>query len=204
MASAAYDRFIESTKIGFDEWHDGTGYDIDAIAEATPEERGNIETMLLPRCPDDWRAVEALAALGTPRALEAVRACLNAADPVIRVAAARELHENGELTDLGPVLTAALRSGNSSAFSQALDMIGWHKVRTAEPALLRICAGGDGEEACHCAAMLFYLHGLSESAFDWNHRPFFLRFNTTDEAERKTAYIELCRKLGGAAYAGDQ
>ena len=91
MASAAYERFIESTKIGFDEWHDGTGYDVKAIGEATPDERASIERMLLARCPDDWRAVEALAALGTARAMEPVRSCLRAADPVIRVAAAREL-----------------------------------------------------------------------------------------------------------------
>jgi hypothetical protein len=196
MASAAYDRFITSMKIGFDEWHDGIGYDLDALAGVTPDERVRIEAMLLARESDDWRVVEALTALNTPNAIAAVRSALQAEDPVVRLAAARELHEQGQLADLTEVVTGALRSANSSAFSQAIDMIGWHTVRGAEPELLRLCAHGTGENACHCAAMLFYLHGLSEEAFDWNHRPFFLRFNTDDRGEREAAFRELCGKVG--------
>ncbi len=44
--------------------------------------------------------------------------------------------------------------------------------------------------------MLYFLHGKSKEAFDWDHRPFFLRFNTTDRNEIKQAFKELCNTIG--------
>lgn len=196
MASPAYDRFIDSMAIGFEQCHDGEGYDLDALAETTPAEKKHLETVLRAKVSGDWRVVEALAALGTPGARDAIRDALKSADAVVRLAAARELHECGELKDLTDVVVHALRSGQSSAFSHAIDMIGWEKVVGATPELLRMCVSGSGEQACHCAAMLYFLHGLAEEAFDWNHRPFFLRFNTDDTQEREDAFRELCGKLG--------
>ena len=63
-------------------------------------------------------------------------------------------------------------------------------------ALLRATQRGDGEAAVNFAALLYYLHGKAESSFDWAHRPFFLRFNTDDRAERMAAYRELCAQIG--------
>jgi hypothetical protein len=63
-------------------------------------------------------------------------------------------------------------------------------------ALLRGLMERDGGAACHFAAMLYFLHGKSASAFDWNHRPFFLRFNTPDLEQREIAVRELCATLG--------
>jgi hypothetical protein len=40
------------------------------------------------------------------------------------------------------------------------------------------------------------LHGQAETAFDWDQRPFFLTFNTQDPTARRTAFRELCRKIG--------
>ena len=55
---------------------------------------------------------------------------------------------------------------------------------------------GDGEAAVHFAALLFYLHGKAKEPFDWDHRPFFLRFNTSDRNERRAAFKELCETVG--------
>jgi len=49
--------------------------------------------------------------------------------------------------------------------------------------------------AVHFAAMLFYLFGKAKEPFDWEKRPFFLRFNTEDRKERVKVFRELCQKL---------
>lgn len=45
MPGPAYQRFIDCMQIGFDQWHDGTGYDLEALAAVTPEERAAVETI---------------------------------------------------------------------------------------------------------------------------------------------------------------
>ena len=54
--------------IDYEKWHDGVGYDLDAIREASQDERQAIEILLFNRGTRDWRDVEALAALDTARA----------------------------------------------------------------------------------------------------------------------------------------
>jgi hypothetical protein len=44
--------------------------------------------------------------------------------------------------------------------------------------------------------MLFYLAGIAKEPFDWDHRPFFLRFNGDNHEEHMAAYEELCRRVG--------
>lgn len=200
MTMSAFKRFMDSMVLGFDQWHDGTGYDLDALRELTPEERESVEIILKAKGSDDWRAIEALAALGTSSALGAVRANLKSADPVIRMAAIRELFDKGEITDLTPHLEWILEhhAENPSAFTQAMDMTWWHNVKGMTPRLLKIAASGEGSNAANAAAMLLFLHDHAKSPFDWGQRPFFLRFNTTDMAARRAAYVELCEKIGVA------
>jgi hypothetical protein len=42
-------RFEASMKIGFEEWHDGIGYDIEAIKKASQMERKVIEQVFTPQ-----------------------------------------------------------------------------------------------------------------------------------------------------------
>jgi hypothetical protein len=65
-------------------------------------------------------------------------------------------------------------------------------------ALFRRLKTCDGETAPQFAAMLMFLHGKAKSSFEWDLRPFFLKFNTDDRAERKALYDELCEKIGVA------
>jgi hypothetical protein len=53
----------------------------------------------------------------------------------------------------------------------------------------------EGEVATLFAAMLFYIYGKADEPFDMTQRPFFLRFNTENKAERLDAFLELCEKL---------
>ena len=73
---SAMDRFRESMVGTYDRWHDGIGYDIAIFETATPDELVEIENLLLSRSVDDWRDVEALAALDSPRARMALRKAL--------------------------------------------------------------------------------------------------------------------------------
>ena len=52
----------------------------------------------------------------------------------------------------------------------------------------------EGDVAVHFAAMLFYIYGIDETYFPWENRPFFLRFNTSNIADRKIVFKELCEK----------
>ena len=63
-------------------------------------------------------------------------------------------------------------------------------------ALLRGLMQRDGGTAVYFAAMLYFLHGKSASALDWDYRPFVLRFNTSDLLEREMVARELCDTIG--------
>jgi hypothetical protein len=72
--------------IDYDKWHDGIGYDLDLLAQASPDELRSIEDMLINRSNSDWRDVEALAALNTNRAKEALKQAFNAGSSAVQMA----------------------------------------------------------------------------------------------------------------------
>ncbi len=47
----------------------------------------------------------------------------------------------------------------------------------------------------HFAALLLFIHGITDEPFAWSERPFFLRFHSTGN-ERWIVFQELCQKLG--------
>jgi hypothetical protein len=190
-------RFVASMTMTYDMWHDGVGYDLQTLAAATPKERAEIERVLISRRPRDWRDVEALAQIDSPAARAAVEAALKDPDPQVRREAMRYASDKVDPADrerrlLALIPTAAPFGG----LTEALDDIEEFHPPSVIDAMLRATLRGDGEAAVHFAAMLFYLHGKAAEPFDWSHRPFFLRFNTTDRAERCAAFEELCRVIG--------
>lgn len=195
--SEAHTRFIASMDMDFDKWHDGTDYDLEALGELEGAERQEVEKMLLRRAGNDWRDKEALAALGSKAAVAALKSQFKDGRTLRdRVDAAAELLDLGKLDDVAPILSDALRvDGDFSVFSRAMDLVGWHKVIATLPALLAVAEKGPGEKAVHAAAMVCFLKGVTEEPFDWEMRPFFLRFNE-GETERRKAFAELVEKLG--------
>src|SRR5688572_4178239 len=92
---AAYDRFISSMQLTYDKWHDGEGYDVDAIAEMTLDERESLVDVLTGR-EVTWREIEALAAIDSTRARAAVEsASTNVGSADTRLAAAEAKHRAG-------------------------------------------------------------------------------------------------------------
>jgi hypothetical protein len=190
-------RFKASMIIDYDKWHDGIGYDLDLLAQASPDELRSIEDMLINRSNSDWRDVEALAALNTNRAKEALKQAFNAGSSAVQMAvhsyAPEVMTKQQRTASLVKVLLEGDRSGG---LSQALMHVGSFHPPQVITALLRGLMEQDGGTACHFAAMLYFLHGKSTSTFDWDHRPFFLRFNTDDMKEREIVVRELCATIG--------
>lgn len=195
--AVAVQRFAASMEMNFDKWHDGTGYDLEALAAAGPQEREALESLLLSRGVHDWRDAEALAALDTVRADAALRRAFDTGSDAVRMAVLR--HAPGILSDgeREAFLVQLLNSsGIERLLTEALLVIEDFHPRAVVLAMARALRHRDGVTACHLAAMLYFLHGKASEPFDWNLRPFFLEFNTTDPAAREAALRTLCDTLG--------
>lgn len=191
------DRFCDSMEMNYEKWHDGTGYDISLIENATPEELVELERFLVNRPVSDWRDVEALAALDSPRARVLLRNALKSRDPELRIAVADYASDLVSEDERIATLVAALKGTNIyGGLTQALLQVEeFHPPQVIE-ALLRGTLARDGETALHFAGMLMFLHGKAETSFDWDKRPFFLKFHTEVRSEREAAFRELCGKIG--------
>lgn len=193
---SALTRFAASMSIDYEKWHDGIGYDLAALREAGPEERREIEALLLARRPPGWREVEALAELDTPKAREALRAAMRNGDAEVRMAVARHapslITEHERVASLVRALESAeFFDGLSQALAEAEEL---HPPEVVS-ALLRGARERDGAVAVHFAALLLFLHGKADSPFDMEQRPFFLRFNTRDRTAREAVFAELCARI---------
>lgn len=190
-------RFSASMLMDQEKWRDGAGYDLDALRRANPAERAEIERLVLAHDPRDWRDVEALALIGTPAAKAALREAAEHGDPQTRMAVTRHAPELIADKKRTASLVRAIRS--AKPFDGLSDIIdeaeAFHPPEVID-ALLQATLKGDGEAAVNFAALLYYLHGKAESPFDWAHRPFFLRFNTGNRAEREAAFHDLCAHIG--------
>jgi hypothetical protein len=197
--SKAYKSFIASMNITLDDWREGNGYDIDALDNVTGPERDELVNVLAEelKSKPDWRQAEALAAIGTPAAVQVLRAAMGTVNPELRVHIAEELAELGEPTDLESAIIEALRHTNlSNGLSYAIDTAEEHPSPRIQETLLDLALHGKEEQRIHCAALALYLGGKAEEAFDWDHRPFFLRFGDEDRKVQIDAYKELCERLG--------
>ena len=196
-ASPAVERFRESMTATYERWHDGIGYDLEIVRTATPKDLVSIEDILLSHGANDWRDVEALAELNSPRARVALQRAHKSSNQEVRLAVQR--YAPSLVTDDDRIATLVGTLRNAEAYgglTQALlDIETFHPPEIIN-ALLRGLMERDGGTACHFAAMLYFLHGKAASAFDWDLRPFFLRFNTEDMAEREAVVRELCGTIG--------
>ena len=201
--TSAYDRFIASMTITQEMWHDGIGYDTDALSELSADEM----MTLVERMKDcgDWRDVEALGQIALMKdemVSKAAPAALKdraKSNDKIGLRAAEALSELGEKVDVeDSIVKALLTMKNDAAFSEVLDLSEGYPTPRVKEALLK-CAKEHSGMGVHCAAMLYFHAGLANEAFDWDHRPFFLRFGDDDAEDRARAFKELCAKTGLSA-----
>ena len=196
----AYERFVASMDIDYERWHEGIGYDLDALREMEPDERFRTEHWLITRAGEDWRDLEALLAIGSNAARAAVVEQLRTGKLEQRLQAARLLRDDPALA--GDIEAAAIAGLESAllyyGLSIALDLATTLRTPALIDALFRAALRDEGEAAVHAAARLAFIHGKAKEEFDWDLRPMFLRFNTQDRAEREVVFRELCRLCGVA------
>lgn len=199
--SSAYHRFIQSMVIDFDKWHDGEGYDLKALDELTAAERESVAKMLRTR--HDWQDVEALAYLNPPDC-ETLRRTLDDehAQMVTRLKAGEELERLGEKVDFAPLTLHMLDAadGDSSVMSRIFDFLEWRKG--SPPAddwrikkkVLQLLQTNRDPSSANWAAIAFVLFGLCKSQWDFEHRPFWLRFQEREDHD--AAFAELLQRIG--------
>lgn len=90
----------------------------------------------------------------------------------------------------------ALRHGKFfDDLTSALDQVGEIHPPEIVDELFRGLLVRPGEIATNFAGMLAFVYGKGDSAFDWNRRPLFLKFNSDDGGERRRTFDELCALL---------
>lgn len=190
-------RFEASMVMDFEKWHDGIGYDMDAIAAATPAELTAITKIVLRHGVDDWRDVEALAAIGTEAATSALTEALEEGSLEVRLAVLRQAPDMAHERQRTAVLVDAVQHADiGGGLTPMLAEIEDFHPPAIVDALLRGCLDRAGEVAVHLAAMVAFVHGATKEPFDWAQRPLFLRFNTPDGKERRAALVDLCTLVG--------
>ena len=202
MTSSAYDRFMASMVIDQDAWRDGTGYDLSALDDLTPEELRSVEAHLIARKDEDWRDAEALAHIGSDKAKAALKASTEGPNQQVRLKAAQALADAGEDSGLEAQIIHALRfSELYDGLAQAELMAESHPTPAIKETLLRGALTSTDGRAVRFVALLYYFHGLADEPFDFRQRPYFLTFRTEDMAERRRLVEELREKLGMPASA---
>ncbi len=195
-STSALRRFQESMVIDYEKWHDGIGYDLHVLQEATDAERDAIEAMLLRRGAADWRDVEALAALDTPQARRMLAHAMKHGGAEIRAAVIRYAPRCISDGQREAALIAAIQAACPfSGLSATLDeVVQFHPPPVCD-ALLRGAFQREGDVAVHLAAMAAFVFGKTAEPFDWAHRPLFLRFKDDDVKHRESAFRALCAWL---------
>jgi hypothetical protein len=167
------------------------------LSAVSDVERSELEALLIRQKNDDWRVSEALAQIASPASIGALEESTKGPNREVRLRAVELLRSLGRPHDLDEAIVEGLRSGNlGEGLAQAESLAAEHPSEVVKQALLygALCAT-DGR-AVRFAALLFFLHGKASEPFDWEQRPFFLRFNTPDEVDRRAAFDEMCERLG--------
>lgn len=190
-------RFERSMILDYEKWHDGIGYDLDAIRQAAPAEKATIETILIRRGIEGWREVEALAEMDTPSARAALRNAIRHRSAEVRMAVMRHAPHLVAEQERSYALVQALEEAEFyGGLTAALLEVEEFHPKPVMDALFRGVLRRDGAVAVHFAAMLTFLHGKATSAFDDSQRSFFVRFNTPDRDARRRLFRQLCEHVG--------
>ena len=193
MPSDAFSRFVQSLELDYDRWHDGDGYDLDALAGIEKSERGDVVHLLAGR-EATWREIEALETIDIPPAYMAIKRAFRDSDSIdTRLAAAEALDSLGKLEEpLDSVLAREIRNLDDEGTTRALLMAESRGSDEVKWALLD-ASHKRTAAALHCAALLCYLAGVAKEPFDWDFRPLFLRLGVEEtDADREVAFRELC------------
>jgi hypothetical protein len=197
--SEAFERFQKSTKLGYDDWHDGTGYDLDAFSEMTSNEKERVVQEIRSKGNLDWRDMEVLRLHGDRESFDKLRDILATGSIDERAHALRELIAVGKMSGSVPDVQLAHILDDITGIAgmtTALQIASEHAGPTSNAALLRGVRDRPGV-AVNFAGMVCFLSGITSEEFDWKLRPLFLRLGEgTPDDDRSAAFLELCNLTG--------
>lgn len=171
-------------QIDYYKWHDGIGYDIDIIRNASAAERAAIEDVLARRGAKDWRDVEAFAALGATGQL---RKALASSDCTVSLAVLEYAPTVATEAEAVELLTRALHESEIGAgFAEALRIVTrFHPPAIVDAMLRAICKRKN--------TTLLVPHLLSIHGHVDDPSQFLSRFHGDQFPQ---AFRELCARIG--------
>jgi len=197
--SEFFQQFQKSRNIGYEQWHDGVGYDLEAFAAMSPEEKESVLSELRSKATLDWRDMEVLALDENRASFDKLRDVLASGSIDERASALRSLIDMGKLAEsvcdfqLSHVLDDI---DGIPGMTIGLQLAQEHAGPMSNAALLRGARDRPGV-AVNFAGMICYLAGASDDEFDWNLRPLFLKMGEGEtDAVRKDGFAELCKLVG--------
>ena len=192
-------KFVESMRVTYERWHDGTGYDLEALDGLAADEKREVEDLLVSRKKPDWRDIEALDHLGTRRALAKIEGALKSTDLVTRAQAAEKLRVRHLLNDdrMEALILDALDSTTLlNGMTHVLALAKGLPTPAVRKKVLSKALEGNDDIRVHAAALAHHLYGGTSHPFDMTHRPFYLRFKSPKKTDRLLAFRELCALIG--------
>jgi hypothetical protein len=189
---SALDRFNASMAQDYSKWQAGVGYDLETLQAMSQVELEEVESRLIERLrrDGDWRDVEALVALNTDAAKAAVLAARKHQITNVRNYAVR----SGPVRD-ADVVRAIESAKSMDGLDASLRMAENCNTAVVRRALLDRARSGDSTVRVHMVAMLYFLMGRTKEAFDWKHRPYFLKFGVDDNPALRDVWIPLRAEL---------
>jgi len=199
--SPAYTRFKQSMIIDYGKWRDGEPYDIAALKDVTREERDLLVDELCENAYLDWRDVEALRALATPKAIQRVgKAAETQTDGGGIEAFMDDIEKHGWTEDIEARFIDKLEKAASmtGALDRLYEIAEAHPTPAVRKQLMRNARiASDPTVRYSMGAFLLYLAGHVDSRyfFDTDNRPHLLNLNSDDYKSYKAAVAWLEDKV---------
>lgn len=200
MTSEAYQTFLDSMIMDFHKWHDGIGYDLKTLEQMEPQERDSIEDLLIENLKQagNWRDVEALVALGTTKAfieVDKARFHNNAQvrNYALKIIINTRKSKDTTVKDMAGLEQQVIEAVENGHFQMAESM---PTLRVKKALLNSVRKSSDSVIRVNGAAFLLYICGKTSKPFDWDQRPFFLRFSRDNPEELQQAWEELRKRTG--------
>lgn len=179
----------------FEKWHDGLGYDLDALRELSAEELDSAVAGMIPV--QGWRDLEALDLAGTPAAMAAILAARQSDNAEIRLSAYRYGPKAESSQEEAEIL---VQLDPETASTDAIEEAAEYPTPAVIQALLKIVRECTGVEAYGAVASLLVMHGKLDSVYSMDRRDFILRFVDPPNPDREAAYAELLADLGLSSF----
>jgi hypothetical protein len=199
--SDALKKFRSSMIMDLEKWREGIGYDMDAFAAMTDDEKQAVIAEIREKKPLDWRDMEVLKFDNSKDSFDRLRDVLATGSCEERAHALGDLYEMGRMNDsvfdhkLADILNDLTDGDGMTAALLLLQTHCGPKTRAALEKGVR----ERPDIALHFAAELLDLEGLSDdmAAFDPKFRPTLLKLLPDEpEEERKKAIEQVFAWLG--------